>query len=70
MNAVQKTSIAAQKADLAWTKQLFLSGFKSRWAPGSHGEPGTPLRAAYDAKLAADRANHAAWEADRAMARA
>lgn len=69
MNAITKAYIAAQLADDAWTKQLFHAGFKSRWAPGSHGEVGTPLRATYDAKLAADRVLHDAFEHDRAACR-
>ena len=66
MNPVTKAHIAAQRADNGWTRQLFLAGFKSRWAPGSHGEPGTALRTAYDAKLAADRALNDVFEIARA----
>jgi hypothetical protein len=56
---------AAECADENYVDQLNLAGIPSRWHHAGSGSPGTALRKAYDAKVAADRAMSDAFEADR-----
>ena len=55
---------AAWLADAEWEEVMRAAGV-DRWNPASSGVTGSPLRAAYDAKVAADRVMNAAFESDR-----
>jgi len=63
-DSVHETGRVAQAADEHLSASCIAHGFKSRWDVRPHDLPTRPaLAAAFDAKYAADRANHAAWDA-------
>lgn len=58
---------ASHAADDAWMAELYRlfgrdAGHHERYSPEGKGEPGSHLRALYDAKVAAAEAAHVGWE--------
>lgn len=58
----------AQAADDAWSLAMEAAGVE-RYTAAARGEPGSDLRALYDAKVAADAAMNAAWSRSRGEVR-